>query len=220
MRHAVEKRHPAQNIYFFKRFIMPVQLITPKRFGDSRGWFSETYVESRYAALGVSARFMQDNHSFSQDKGTIRGLHFQKPPHAQAKLVRCLRGSIFDVAVDIRAQSPTFGQWVGAILSAENGAQLYIPEGFAHGFCTLEDNTEVAYKVSAPYAPQDEGGVHYADVTLAIAWPSIPEPLQIAPLLSDKDMALPVLKGFLSPFTYDNRPLLRLAGQPCSNGLA
>jgi dTDP-4-dehydrorhamnose 3,5-epimerase len=194
---------------------MPVQLITPKRFGDSRGWFSETYVESRYHALGVTSRFIQDNHSFSKDKGTIRGLHFQKPPHAQAKLVRCLRGSIFDVAVDIRLHSPTYGFWVGAVLSAENGAQLFMPEGFAHGFCTLEDHSEVAYKVNAPYSPPDEGGLIYNDASLAIDWS-----LLSAPLLSDKDAKLPLLRDFISPFAYNGVPLTRIAGQPCAIGLA
>ena len=124
----------------------PVRLIRPLRHGDARGWFTETYNRDTFAQLGIACVFVQDNHSLSSAAFTLRGLHFQRPPRAQAKLVRCIRGRIFDVAADIRQGSPTFGQWVGAELSAENGCQLFVPVGFAHGFLTLEPNCEVVYK--------------------------------------------------------------------------
>ncbi|RYF21683.1 MAG: dTDP-4-dehydrorhamnose 3,5-epimerase, partial [Oxalobacteraceae bacterium] len=131
----------------------PVQLIRPKRFGDARGWFTEVYSVPAFAALGITCTFVQDNHSLSIPAYTLRGLHFQTPPRGQDKLVRCIRGRIFDVAVDVRNGSPTYGQWVGAELSAENGHQLFIPIGFAHGFVTLEPDCEVTYKCSDIYAP-------------------------------------------------------------------
>ena len=183
----------------------PVQIIAPRRHGDARGWFMETYSEPAMAARGVACRFVQDNHSFSRPRFTLRGLHFQTPPHAQDKLIRCLRGRIFDVAVDVRGGSPTYGHWVGAELSAEDGRQMFVPAGFAHGFLTLEDDTEVAYKVSDLYAPACEGGVAWNSA--GIAWPM---PEGTTPALSDKDEILPALAAFDSPFSYDGRPLAPL----------
>src|SRR5277367_5874425 len=137
---------------------MPVRLLKMKRNQDERGWFAETYNRKQYLELGIDVAFCQDNHSMSRAPGVLRGLHFQRPPHAQAKLVRCVRGRIWDVAVDIRAGSPTYGRWAGAELTADNGLQLYVPTGFAHGFVTLEPDTEVEYKVSAFYDRGSEGG--------------------------------------------------------------
>jgi len=170
--------------------ISSVKLITPKRFGDSRGYFSEVYSKRDLAAAGIPDEFVQDNVSLSAKAGTIRGLHFQKPPHAQAKLVRVLRGRILDVAVDMRRSSPTYGQHVAVELSSENGAQLYVPVGFAHAFCTLEPDTEVIYKVSSYYAPQSDAGVIWSDPDLAIQWPV--EAANV--VLSDKDASLPYLR--------------------------
>ncbi|WP_116090816.1 dTDP-4-dehydrorhamnose 3,5-epimerase [Sphingomonas crusticola] len=182
---------------------MPVRLVRPPRFGDARGWFSETYSQARYTALGIDSAFVQDNHSMSRDVGVLRGLHWQAPPYAQDKLVRCVRGAIWDVAVDTRRGSPTFGQWVAAELSADNGHQLFVPAGFAHGFVTLAPGTEVEYKVSAPYAPDSEGGVRWDDPGLALPWP-LPAG---GPILSPKDETLPDLSEAISPFDYDGRPL-------------
>lgn len=182
---------------------MPVKLIRPRRIGDARGWFVETYKADRYAALGVDVAFMQDNHSMSRDAGTLRGLHWQAPPYGQDKLVRCVRGAIWDVAVDARRGSPSFGQWVAAELSAENGHQLFIPIGFAHGFVTLEPDSEVEYKVSAGYSAASEGGVMWNDPKLALPWPLDGR----APILSAKDELLPALDEATSPFAYDGRPL-------------
>ena len=182
---------------------MPVILLTPKRFEDARGWFSETYSRPRYAALGIECEFVQDNQSLSRPAGVLRGLHFQHPPHAQAKLVRCLKGRIFDVAVDIRRGSPSFGQAVSATLTADKGEQLFVPAGFAHGFVTLEPDTEVAYKVDAPYAPEADAGIAWNDPTLGIDWP-LPA---AGAIVSDKDAALPRLNAIESPFHYDGRPL-------------
>ncbi|MFN3557909.1 MAG: dTDP-4-dehydrorhamnose 3,5-epimerase [Brevundimonas sp.] len=181
----------------------PVVQITPPRFGDARGWFSETYSDARAAAAGIRVRFVQDNQSFSAAVGTVRGLHFQRPPHAQAKLVRCVRGSIRDYAVDIRKGSPTYGQHVAADLTAAGGEQLFVPVGFAHGFVTLEDDVEIAYKVSDVYAPDCDDGLIWNDPLLALDWP-LPDS---GPVLSGKDMTLGAFQDFDSPFTYDGRPL-------------
>lgn len=167
-----------------------VLLITPKRHGDARGWFSETWSRKALtAAAGLDPVFVQDNQAFSARKGTLRGLHFQKPPFAQGKLVRVLKGAVFDVAVDIRPASPDFGRWTGATLSAEGGEQIWVPRGFAHAYMTLTDDTEIFYKVDNDYAPQAEGGVMWNDPDLGIAWP-----LDVAPVLSEKDKLLPRLK--------------------------
>ena len=183
-----------------------VRLIQPQRFGDPRGWFAEVYSERTAAQLGIDARFVQDNHSLSAPAFTLRGLHFQAPPNDQAKLVRCLRGRIFDVAVDVRQGSPTYGRWVGAELTAELGNQLFVPAGFAHGFLTLEANCEVAYKVSAFYDPQADGGIRWDSV--GIDWP-LPAGRTVE--MSHKDRLLPALADFHSTFPYDGRPLEPLA---------
>jgi dTDP-4-dehydrorhamnose 3,5-epimerase len=185
----------------------PVRLIHPKRFGDDRGWFTEVYSEKAFVEAGIDVRFVQDNHSMSHPVGTLRGLHFQTPPFGQAKLVRCIGGSIYDVAVDIRRDSPTYGKWVGAELSAENGRQFFIPIGFAHGFVTLTPDAQVTYKCSNFYAPAHDGGVRWNDPDIGIVWP-LPE--GVSPTLSPKDEKAPLLKDFASPFDYDGRPLLPL----------
>jgi dTDP-4-dehydrorhamnose 3,5-epimerase len=169
-------------------------LITPKRHGDARGWFTETWSRRAFEEAGIRADFVQDNQAFNARKGTLRGLHFQLAPHPQAKLVRVLKGAIFDVGVDLRAGSPTWGQWAGATLTAEGGEQLFVPRGFAHGYVTLTDDTELAYKVDGLYAPDREGGVAWNDPDLAIAWP-----LDGEPVLSDKDQRLPRLKDLPPP---------------------
>lgn len=163
--------------------------ITPKKFGDHRGFFSEVFKRDAMREAGVEIEFVQDNHSMSQAVGVVRGLHYQRPPFAQAKLVRVVRGAIFDVAVDIRKGSPTFGQHVSRILSAENWKQLLVPAGFAHGFATLEPDTEVLYKVDAPYAPEHEGGILWNDPALGIDWPVT----ESEATLSEKDTVYPVL---------------------------
>jgi len=182
---------------------MPVKLLKPKRFEDPRGWFCETYNQKRFLELGIDVVFCQDNHSLSRPAGVLRGLHFQAPPHAQAKLVRCVRGRIWDVAVDIRAGSPTYGRWAGAEISADNGYQLFVPAGFAHGFVTLEPDTEVEYKVNAFYDKDSEGGLIWNDPALALPWP-LPAG---GPVVSDKDAVLPGFSDFASPFGYDGTPL-------------
>ena len=176
-----------------------VMIVTPARFGDARGWFSETWNAARMAETGLDLAFVQDNHSFSAQKGTLRGLHYQRPPHAQDKLVRCTRGAIWDVAVDIRKGSPAYGQWVGVELSAENGRQLLIPKGFLHGFVTLTDDVEVQYKCSDFYAPDCDGAVRWDDPEIGIDW----RLNGAAPVLSDKDRAAPLLKDAARPFRYE-----------------
>ena len=186
----------------------PVQCIRSTRFGDARGWFTEVYNQATFLANGIDVAFVQDNHSLSQARYTLRGLHYQTPPHAQDKLVRCTRGRIFDVAVDIRAGSPTYGRWSGMELSAANGDQLFVPVGFAHGFLTLEPDCEVQYKCSALYAPACDGGLRWDDPEIAVDWSL---PAGTTPELSAKDADLPLLANFASPFPYDGRPLLPLA---------
>lgn len=169
--------------------IPEVLLITPKRHGDARGWFAETYNKQALAGAGVDREFVQDNQAFSARRGTVRGLHFQRPPHAQAKLVRVLRGAIYDVAVDIRPGSATFGRWVAATLTADAGEQLFVPRGFAHGYCTLTEDAELFYKVDDVYAPQTEGGVFWRDPALGIDWPVAADEA----MLSERDQRLPAL---------------------------
>lgn len=177
--------------------IEDVILIGPPRFGDDRGFFEETFNRRRYAEIGIDGDFVQDNQSLSRAVGTVRGLHYQVPPHSQAKLVRVAFGAILDVAVDIRDGSPTFGRWVSAQLSARNGAQLFVPRGFAHGFATLEPDTLVCYKVDGYYDKASERGLAFDDPDLAIDWLLPPE----GATLSDKDRALPRLAELKSVFT-------------------
>jgi dTDP-4-dehydrorhamnose 3,5-epimerase len=182
---------------------MSVVQITPKHFKDSRGWFVESWNRARFETHGVKAEFCQDNHSYSVSAGTLRGLHFQRAPHAQAKLVRCLKGRIFDVAVDLRRDSPTFTKSIGIELTAAHGNQLFIPAGFAHGFLTLEPDCEVAYKVDAYYAPEADAGIAWNDRELALDWPL----KGLLPVLSEKDQALPILAMADFDFPYDGNPL-------------
>jgi dTDP-4-dehydrorhamnose 3,5-epimerase len=176
-----------------------VLLITPDRFGDARGFFSESWNRAAMAAAGVDIDFVQDNHSLSAKQNTVRGLHFQAPPHAQAKLVRCGRGRLFDVAVDIRKGSPRYGHWTGHELSFENGRQLLIPEGFLHGFLTLTEEVEVIYKCSDYYAPDCDGAVRFDDPKIGIDWGIDPG----LAVLSAKDAAAPPMRDFDSPFVYE-----------------
>lgn len=178
-----------------------VLILTPKRHGDDRGWFSESWNRATMANSGLDIEFVQDNHSMSAETGTLRGLHFQAPPFAQAKLVRCVQGLLFDVAVDYRAGSPTFGQWFGIELSPQTGQQLLIPEGFLHGFVTRAPDTEIAYKCTAHYAPEADGGVRWDDPDIGIDWGATS-----TPLLSAKDSAAPLLNDAPSPFTYEAKP--------------
>jgi dTDP-4-dehydrorhamnose 3,5-epimerase len=166
----------------------------------------ETYHEERLRKAGVACRFVQDNRSSSKHAGTLRGLHFQRPPMAQAKLVSVLRGRILDVAVDIRRGSPTYGAYVSTELSADNGHQLYIPVGFAHGFCTLQDDVDVMYKVSSHYAPALDAGIRWNDTDIGVPWP-----FEAAGIVtSDKDARLPPLAELISPSIYDGNPLTPL----------
>lgn len=182
----------------FKPLEIPeVILIEPRVIGDERGFFMETYKYKDFSEFGIKIRFVQENHSKSFVKGTIRGLHFQKKPKGQAKLMRTVVGSVFDVAVDIRKNSPTYGRWVSAVLSAENKAMLYIPVGFAHGFCTLEENTEVLYKCSSPYSPELDRGIIWNDKDIDIAWPVS------NPVLSLRDKSWPSLKEADNNFIYE-----------------
>lgn len=176
--------------------IPDVLLITPKRHGDARGWFSETWSQKALAGTAADTAFVQDNQAYSSRKGIIRGLHFQKGATAQGKLIRALNGSIFDVVVDLRQGSPTYGQAVSAELTAEGGEQLWVPRGFAHGYCTLTEECEIFYKVDNLYAPTEEGGVIWNDPDLGIEWP-----LDGEPLLSEKDTKLPRLKD-LGPLGF------------------
>jgi len=175
-----------------------VAIITPARFGDTRGFFSESWNRARMAKAGYDIDFVQDNHSLSARAGTVRGLHFQAPPHAQAKLVRCGRGRLFDVAVDIRRGSPTYGRWFGAELSFDNGRQMLVPEGFLHGFSTLEPETEIIYKCSDIYAPDCDGAVRFDDPDIGIDW-GIGD---TDPILSDKDAGAQGFADFASPFEW------------------
>ena len=172
-------------------------LIKPTRHEDERGFFSETYSRRRYKEIGIDVNFLQDNHSFSWKSGTLRGLHFQAPPDAQGKLVRCGKGAIFDVAVDIRKGSPTFGHWEGYELTEENGHQLYVPVGFAHGFVTLKPRSEIIYKCTGYYAPEAEGSIRWDDPSIGIEWPIV-EKL----IINKKDADAPYFNDIESPFMF------------------
>lgn len=181
-----------------KLSIPEVLLITPPKFGDSRGFFSETWSEAKLAAAGFTQHFVQDNHSYSAEVGTIRGLHCQLAPSVQGKLVRVVKGAIWDVAVDIRRGSPSFGQWAAAEITAENWKQIWVPGGFLHGFCTLAPDTEVIYKVTAGYDKAAERAVVWNDATLSLPWPVAPG----GEKLSDKDRAAPPFNPSDDWFTY------------------
>jgi dTDP-4-dehydrorhamnose 3,5-epimerase len=174
-----------------------VFIIEPTVFGDHRGWFMETYSVARFKEAGLNLQFVQDNQSFSAAKGTLRGLHYQLNPKAQTKLVRCTKGAIFDVAVDIRKGSPTYSQWFGLELSAENKKQLLVPKGFAHAFMTLTDDAEVQYKVDELYSPEHDRGIIWNDPMIGIEWP-----LGITPVLSKKDEEAPSLNEAENNFTF------------------
>jgi dTDP-4-dehydrorhamnose 3,5-epimerase len=176
--------------------IPDVKIIAPKKHGDSRGFFSETYSRRAFADIGIDIEFVQDNQSLSAQPGCVRALHYQLPPMAQSKLVRVIRGSILDVAVDIRRSSKTFGRHVSAILSSENWRQMFVPEGFAHGFATLEPDTEVVYKVTNYYSPQHERGIRWNDPALAIDWNVKPE----AAILSKRDTEHPFFSAAVDLF--------------------
>jgi dTDP-4-dehydrorhamnose 3,5-epimerase len=182
--------------------IPEIKLVHPPMIRDERGFFSETYSRRTMAEANIDAEFVQDNHSLSRARGVLRGLHYQLAPHAQGKLVRVVRGAIFDVAVDLRQGSPTFGQHVSAVLSAANWLQLWVPAGFAHGFCTLEPDTEVFYKVTAFYAPDCDRGIAFDDPDLAIEWPVSPSEA----ILSDKDKRHPRLRDLPAQFAYESSP--------------
>ncbi|MBD3426525.1 MAG: dTDP-4-dehydrorhamnose 3,5-epimerase [Candidatus Omnitrophica bacterium] len=185
----------------FTRLEIPeVVLISPRVFEDSRGFFMETYKHTDFAGAGINDRFLQDNHSRSFEKGTLRGLHYQAEPRSQAKLIRVVRGSIFDVAVDIRPGSPACGRWVSAVLTDRGKEMLYIPRGFAHGFCTLEEDTEVIYKCSDVYSPEHERGIIWDDAAMSIEWPVED------PTLSERDSCWPGLEEACAGAGRETRP--------------
>lgn len=182
----------------FERLEIPeLIVISPKVFGDERGFFMEVYQQEEFRRLGIDVSFVQDNHSKSVPRGVVRGLHFQKNPRAQAKLVRVIAGSVFDVAVDLRKGSPNYGKWVSVTLSAENKKMMYIPQGFAHGFCTLEENTEVMYKTSEEFSLEHDRGVVWNDKDIDIQWPVD------NPILSKKDQNWPALSEADNNFIYE-----------------
>lgn len=194
------ERVKLRNVFDIRPLEIPqVKLITPQVHRDERGFFLERYRVDAFDRAGIGCRFVQDNHSRSQ-RGTVRGLHFQRPPHAQAKLVSVARGKIFDVAVDVRVGSPTYGEWVGVVLDDVSLRQLFVPAGFAHGFAVLSSVADVMYKVDAPYAPEAEGGLRWDDPTVGIAWGLT------GPLVSAKDQQLPALQSLTSGFTYEDAP--------------
>lgn len=174
-----------------------VKKVTPARFGDARAYFSEVFKDSWFRENVADVAFVQDNESLSAQRGTVRGLHFQLAPFAQGKLVRCLRGALLDVAVDIRHGSPTYGKWVSAELSPENGSQLWVPAGFAHGFVTLQPNTIISYKVTAPYSAEHDHGVRWDDADIGIVWPQMH-----GYVLSEKDYKQPLLSELPPYFQY------------------
>ena len=178
--------------------ISGLKLVIPRRNGDERGYFAETFRADIFAARCGEHRFVQDNESLSAKAGTVRGLHFQTAPHAQGKLVRCTAGALFDVAVDIRHGSPTFGQWVSETLTPDNGRQLWVPPGFAHGFCSLEPNTVICYKVTDYYSAECDKGLRWDDPAIGIAWPDVADPHTLSP----KDRRQPLLAGLPEYFQW------------------
>lgn len=178
-------------------YLQGVKVIEPDVYGDHRGWFMETFSTAKFLEAGINIDFVQDNQSFSSQKGTLRGLHYQLNPKAQTKLVRCTRGAIYDVAVDIRKESPTYGKWLGIELTSENKKQLLIPKGFAHGFMTLTDEVEVQYKVDELYHPQCDRGIIWDDKAIGIKWP-----MGITPILSKKDKNAPLFEEVENNFFY------------------
>lgn len=178
-------------------------LIVPRRFEDERGWFSEVWNAATFAAAGIDAAFVQDNQSLSRRVGTVRGIHFQHPPFAQAKLVRVLKGRILDVVVDLRAGSPTYGRWLTVELGAERGEQIFVPAGYGHGFVTREPDTEVLYKVDARYDRPSDAGIRWDDPAIGVDWGIG----AAEAVLSEKDRGLPLLADFVSPFAYDGVPM-------------
>lgn len=181
--------------------IKEVKIIEPDCHGDARGWFMETYATDKFAAIGIDTVFVQDNHSMSQKKGTLRGLHFQNNPMAQAKLVRCTRGIVIDVAVDIRKGSPTYKQWVSVELSAENKKMFFIPRGFAHGFLCLSDDVEFQYKVDSLYSKECDRGIRYDDSSINVDWGGLLNGIE--PILSEKDTKGPTLDESDANFVYE-----------------
>ncbi|KOP71891.1 dTDP-4-dehydrorhamnose 3,5-epimerase [Bacillus sp. FJAT-21945] len=184
---------------FIDTDLLDVYLFEPKVYKDNRGFFMESYNTKLFKAQGFSYNFIQDNHSLSMESGTVRGLHYQLEPYAQTKLVRATRGAIYDVVVDIRNGSPTYGKWQGFILSEDNKRQLLVPKGFAHGYCTIVKNTEVEYKVDNYYTPDHDRGIYWNDPDLGITWPTS------NPILSDKDKNHPLLKDTMSQFIYKSK---------------
>jgi dTDP-4-dehydrorhamnose 3,5-epimerase len=185
----------------FRQLAIPdVFEILPDRYSDSRGFFSETYSRAKFEEAGLRHEWVQDNHSYSASIGVLRGLHYQAPPFAQDKLVRVIRGSIFDVAVDIRQGSPTFGKWVSLIISSREWNQVLVPKGFAHGFLTLEPHTEVIYKVSTPYSASHERNIRFDDPDIAINWPLI----GAAPVISERDLKASAFAAVNSGFRYES----------------
>ena len=183
---------------FFDTWLPEVKLVVPQRIGDDRGFFSEVWNLRDFSSVGIEARFVQDNHVRNPLKGTVRGLHYQADPNAQGKLLRVTKGAIFDVAVDLRQGSPTFGRHADAVLSADNWYQLWVPAGFAHGYCTLEDDTEVQYKVTDFYSPSHERGIAWDDPEVLITWPVSAESV----VISDRDRKLPHLAQQPDLFAY------------------
>lgn len=180
-----------------ERAVIPdVLILRAKKHGDHRGFFSETFRSATLKEAGVDLEWVQDNHSFSASRGVVRGLHFQRHPRAQAKLLRVIRGAVLDVAVDLRRNSPTYGKHVAVELSEANWTQIYVPIGFAHGFCTLTEGAEVLYKVSAEYGPSEEGGLLWNDPDLGIDWPVD----EREAILTERDRTWPLLRDFRSPF--------------------
>lgn len=184
-----------------KTKIEGVFIIEPDCYGDNRGWFMETYNKTVFEKIGINNTFVQDNMSFSAQKGTLRGLHYQKAPHSQAKLVRCTKGTVIDVAVDLRRGSPTYGKWTSCELSEDNKRMFFIPKGMAHGFLTLTDNVEFQYKCDELYNKESEGGIRYDDPTINVDWGSLLNGIE--PILSEKDRNAPTLEECNANFIYE-----------------